>query len=75
MSDSFFFQADERFQEESNRAYISKWLRKSIRQYDNFEKSLEGLKSFFREVKVPSFSMYFLLHLFPSWKIQWRSYN
>ncbi|KAI9200490.1 hypothetical protein LWI28_008889 [Acer negundo] len=42
---------DERFREERNRAYISKWLRKSIRQYDNFDMSLEGLKSFFRDVK------------------------
>ncbi|XP_031254651.1 Fanconi anemia group J protein homolog [Pistacia vera] len=42
---------DERFREERKRAYISKWLRKSIRQYDNFEKPLEGLKSFFRDVK------------------------
>ncbi|XP_059635149.1 uncharacterized protein LOC132277322 isoform X2 [Cornus florida] len=43
--------ADERFCEERNTTYISKWLRKSIRQYDNFEKSLEGLSSFFRGVK------------------------
>ncbi|KAL3514875.1 hypothetical protein ACH5RR_027592 [Cinchona calisaya] len=42
---------DERFCEERNRAYISKWFRKSIRQYDNFESSLEELKSFFRDVK------------------------
>lgn len=43
---------DERFCEERNTAYISKWLRKSIRQYDNFDKSLEGLQSFFRDIKV-----------------------
>ncbi|KAL5848005.1 hypothetical protein ACOSQ3_011529 [Xanthoceras sorbifolium] len=42
---------DERFREERNRAYISKWLRKSIRQYDSFDMSLEGLKCFFRDVK------------------------
>lgn len=42
---------DERFQEERNRAHISKWLRKSIKQYDSFDTSLEGLKSFFRDVK------------------------
>ncbi|KDO85138.1 hypothetical protein CISIN_1g000814mg [Citrus sinensis] len=42
---------DERFQEERNRAHISKWLRKSIKQYDSFDASLEGLKSFFRDVK------------------------
>ncbi|KAB1203523.1 hypothetical protein CJ030_MR8G015346 [Morella rubra] len=34
-----------------NRAYISKWLRKPIRQYDSFEVSIEGLKSFFKDVK------------------------
>ncbi|KAH9693915.1 Helicase ATP-binding domain-containing protein [Citrus sinensis] len=43
--------SDERFQEERNRAHISKWLRKSIKQYDSFDASLEGLKSFFRDVK------------------------
>ncbi|CAL5332001.1 unnamed protein product [Camellia sinensis] len=42
---------DERFREERNITYISKWLRKSIRQYDSFDKSLEELKSFFRDVK------------------------
>ncbi|GLT58833.1 hypothetical protein SLA2020_316950 [Shorea laevis] len=42
---------DTRFQEERNRVYISKWLRKSIRQYESFDKSLEGLRSFFGEVK------------------------
>ncbi|KAI8549287.1 hypothetical protein RHMOL_Rhmol06G0014000 [Rhododendron molle] len=44
--------ADERFREERNRTYISKWLRKSIRQYDSFDKSLEELQSFFRDVKL-----------------------
>ncbi|GAA0138642.1 DNA helicase [Lithospermum erythrorhizon] len=42
---------DERFCEDRNRASISKWFRKSIKQYDSFETSLEGLKSFFRDVK------------------------
>ncbi|EXB56322.1 Fanconi anemia group J-like protein [Morus notabilis] len=42
---------DERYQEERNRANISKWLRKSIRQYDNFDLIVEGLKSFFSNVK------------------------
>ena len=44
--------ADERFQEERNTAYISKWLRKSIRQYHSFDMSLERLKSFFIDAKV-----------------------
>ncbi|KAL8523702.1 hypothetical protein ACS0TY_013607 [Phlomoides rotata] len=43
---------DERFHKDRNRSYISKWLRKSIRLYGNFEESMDGLKSFFKEVKV-----------------------
>ncbi|XP_023768865.1 uncharacterized protein LOC111917407 [Lactuca sativa] len=43
---------DERFRQERNLTYISKWIRKSIRQYDNFDQSLEGLKSFFKNIKV-----------------------
>ncbi|GJX65205.1 fanconi anemia group J protein [Tanacetum coccineum] len=45
---------DERFRQERNLAYLSKWLRNSIRQYDDFGQSLEGLKSFFRDIKVES---------------------
>ncbi|KAK8288812.1 hypothetical protein V6Z12_D07G149000 [Gossypium hirsutum] len=36
--------------DEKNRAHISKWLRLSIRMYGSFEKSLDELRSFFREV-------------------------
>ncbi|PSS31181.1 Fanconi anemia group J protein [Actinidia chinensis var. chinensis] len=42
---------DERFREERNITYISKWLRKSMRQYDSFDKSVEELKYFFRDAK------------------------
>ncbi|CAH9087086.1 unnamed protein product [Cuscuta europaea] len=42
---------DERFCEARNRGYISKWLRNSIKEYECFEDSLDGLKSFFRDVK------------------------
>ncbi|PNX83119.1 fanconi anemia group J protein, partial [Trifolium pratense] len=42
---------DERFCEERNRAFISKWLRRPLRVYDNFDVSLEGLKSFFENAK------------------------
>nr|DAD46536.1 TPA_asm: hypothetical protein HUJ06_016473 [Nelumbo nucifera] len=42
---------DERFREERNMAYISKWLRKSIKQYDNFNMFLEGLRSFSQDAK------------------------
>ncbi|GFP82753.1 fanconi anemia group j protein homolog [Phtheirospermum japonicum] len=43
---------DERFHRDRNRAYISKWLRNSIKLYSSFEESLGGLKSFFSDVKV-----------------------
>ncbi|KAL5984322.1 hypothetical protein ACLOJK_018426 [Asimina triloba] len=36
---------------ERNITFISKWLRKSIKQYENFNKSLEGLKTFFIDAK------------------------
>ncbi|XP_057517001.1 uncharacterized protein LOC130798140 isoform X2 [Amaranthus tricolor] len=42
---------DERFREERNTIYISKWLRKSIRTFENFETSVEGLRSFFSSIK------------------------
>ncbi|XP_011100424.1 Fanconi anemia group J protein [Sesamum indicum] len=42
---------DERFHKDRNRAYISKWVRNSIRLYSCFEESLDSLKSFFRDVK------------------------
>ncbi|XP_050887551.1 uncharacterized protein LOC127092709 [Lathyrus oleraceus] len=42
---------DERFCQERNKAYISKWLRRPLRVYNNFDSSLEGLKSFFENAK------------------------
>ncbi|KAJ4916274.1 RAD3-like DNA-binding helicase protein [Raphanus sativus] len=42
---------DERYREQRNRASISKWLRQSIKLYDNFEESMEGLRSFFNGAK------------------------
>ncbi|TYH62923.1 hypothetical protein ES332_D07G154200v1 [Gossypium tomentosum] len=39
-------------QDEKNRAHILKWLRLSIRMYGSFEKSLDELRSFFREVNI-----------------------
>ncbi|GLJ31258.1 hypothetical protein SUGI_0626920 [Cryptomeria japonica] len=38
---------DERFKRARNLEYMSKWLRSSIRQFDNFGESLEGLRDFF----------------------------
>ncbi|KAG7597750.1 Helicase superfamily 1/2 ATP-binding domain DinG/Rad3-type, partial [Arabidopsis suecica] len=42
---------DERYRQPRNRASISKWLRQSIKVYDNFEASMEGLRYFFNSVK------------------------
>ncbi|XP_074286525.1 uncharacterized protein LOC141611789 isoform X1 [Silene latifolia] len=43
---------DERFREERNMVHISKWLRKSVRTYDNFETSVEELQTFFSKIKA-----------------------
>ncbi|KAL0694094.1 hypothetical protein Bca4012_061274 [Brassica carinata] len=43
--------ADERYRQQRNRVSISKWLRQSIKLYDNFEESMQGLKSFFPSAK------------------------
>ncbi|KAG2244313.1 hypothetical protein Bca52824_093840 [Brassica carinata] len=42
---------DERYRQQRNRVSISKWLRQSIKLYDNFEESMQGLKSFFPSAK------------------------
>ncbi|XP_043711394.1 Fanconi anemia group J protein homolog isoform X2 [Telopea speciosissima] len=42
---------DERYKEDRNKAHISKWIRKSIKQYGDFDMSIEGLQSFFRDAK------------------------
>jgi len=52
---------DERFQEERNRAFISKWLRRPLKVYDSFDLSLEGLKSFFENAKVHCMLVYYNL--------------
>ncbi|EOA37435.1 hypothetical protein CARUB_v10011496mg [Capsella rubella] len=43
--------SDDRYRQPRNRTSISKWLRQSIKVYDNFEASMEGLRSFFNNVK------------------------
>ncbi|RYR69064.1 hypothetical protein Ahy_A03g015599 isoform E [Arachis hypogaea] len=43
---------DERLREERSRAFISKWLRRNLKVYDNFKLSIEGLKSFFEDAKA-----------------------
>ncbi|KAF3505009.1 hypothetical protein F2Q69_00040625 [Brassica cretica] len=42
---------DERYRQQRNRVSISKWLRQSIKLYDNFEESMQDLKSFFPSAK------------------------
>ncbi|XP_020079975.1 Fanconi anemia group J protein homolog [Ananas comosus] len=42
---------DERYKEEQNRAYISKWLKNSIKHYGSFEETLDGLRTFFENVE------------------------
>lgn len=44
--------SDERYRQQRNRVSISKWLRQSIKLYDNFEESMQDLKSFFPRAKV-----------------------
>lgn len=54
---------DERFRDERNRAFISKWLRRPLRVYDSFDLSLEGLKSFFEDAKVHGMLVHYNLPL------------
>ncbi|XP_078448428.1 RAD3-like DNA-binding helicase protein [Wolffia australiana] len=42
---------DERFKEERNRAYISKWIGTSLKQSESFQLVLEELVSFFQNAK------------------------
>ncbi|CAN6463879.1 unnamed protein product [Victoria cruziana] len=42
---------DERFMGENNMANMSKWLRKSIKEYDNFSMAIKGLEKFYPEAK------------------------
>lgn len=47
-----YYDADERYVEEQNRSYISKWLRNSIKQYNGFDEAVNNLRTFFLETKV-----------------------
>ncbi|XP_015696448.2 Fanconi anemia group J protein homolog [Oryza brachyantha] len=42
---------DERYQEERNLVYISKWLRNSIRNCSTFQETLDGLARFFQNAE------------------------
>ncbi|CAK9222563.1 unnamed protein product [Sphagnum troendelagicum] len=48
---------DERFKKQGNIDYMSKWLRKSIRQCDNFKDCLRGLETFFKKFEVSPSSL------------------
>ncbi|KAJ1290715.1 hypothetical protein BS78_02G266300 [Paspalum vaginatum] len=42
---------DERYQEDRNLAYISKWLRNAIKKYDTFRDTMDGLQKFFQNTE------------------------
>ncbi|XP_074586059.1 uncharacterized protein LOC141841763 [Curcuma longa] len=42
---------DERFKEERNLIYISKWLKNSIKYFNSFDESLVGLQNFFESAQ------------------------
>ncbi|XP_062194619.1 uncharacterized protein LOC133897806 [Phragmites australis] len=42
---------DERYQEDRNLVYISKWLRNAIKQYGSFQDTMDGLKKFFQNAE------------------------
>ncbi|TVU10354.1 hypothetical protein EJB05_43878, partial [Eragrostis curvula] len=52
---------DERYQEDRNLAYISKWLRSAIKEYNNFQGTMDEFKKFFQnaqeQIKVKSQDM------------------
>lgn len=52
---------DERFKEERNLTYISKWLKNSIKYFNSFDESLVGLQNFFESAQVfqSGHSLYF----------------
>ncbi|RLN35286.1 hypothetical protein C2845_PM03G05660 [Panicum miliaceum] len=42
---------DERYQEDRNLVYISKWLRNAIKKYDSFQDTIDGLQRFFQNAE------------------------
>ncbi|RCV12847.1 hypothetical protein SETIT_2G300600v2 [Setaria italica] len=42
---------DERYQEDRNLVYISKWLRNAIKQYNSFQDTMDGLQKFFQNAE------------------------
>lgn len=51
-TDAWDVLVDERFTEERNLTYISKWLKSSIKHFNSFDESLMGLRSFFETAQV-----------------------
>lgn len=51
-TDAWDVLVDERFMEERNLTYISKWLKSSIKRFNSFDESLMGLRSFFETAQV-----------------------
>ena len=43
---------DERYQEDRNLVYISKWLKNAIKKYDSFQDTIDGLQRFFQNAEV-----------------------
>ncbi|KAF8759327.1 hypothetical protein HU200_010368 [Digitaria exilis] len=42
---------DERYREDRNLVYISKWLRNAIKQYDSFQNTMDRLQKFFQNAE------------------------
>ncbi|CAL5082743.1 unnamed protein product [Urochloa decumbens] len=53
---------DERYQEDRNRVYISKWLRNAIKQPEHFQDTMDGLQKFFQnaqeKIKIKDCNMF-----------------
>lgn len=47
---------DERYREDRNLVYISKWLRNAIKQYDSFQNTMDRLQKFFQNAEVLLFT-------------------
>jgi len=53
---------DERYQEDRNLVYISKWLRNAIKKHDSFQDTIDGLQRFFQnaeeKIKIKDHNMF-----------------
>lgn len=46
---------DERYQEDRNRVYVSKWLRSAIKEYNSFQDTMNEMQKFFQNAQVLEF--------------------